>query len=519
MKHLVSSRGHRSTLNPSALLALTVALPSIFNLKLGERSGILPTALVEPFIVKTFDTRSVIAAPDTTVTPNIKVGSAMFAISNNPLCIMLEHVLTDQDKDFAYRHHFTNLREVGNKVEAKLEDFFSLDDVVAGASGGFTTYLPFAKTECKSIYKPVPNSYASCLTEEETSVKLIWVDAHCLLTFSNAAGEGDAIFCLYGYDTMGLTQLKELAHTAGNISSFTIESSGWYAVRFTASSTGANHKYYVTTNNLHNGVENLRPMSMVAHHPLPQLEQQFGITSIRVTGISIQVTPTAQNLSLGGRISVLQRRGESYTPEGPFIETLGPNHLAAEPLASYPTSENFGSDMAEKGVYSYLRPTSEHSWDFTTPLRYSKGFAQTGNTDTPINFMSPIHASSGWLYVGYDSAASLAPIVPDVDSYPAATGLLQVRTSCQIATTNMYIHSDTSGHVLTTSEREQAQEIIRALPIATCNPVHVDRVLGDVEKQISKIPGFIKGGLDFATSELPKVLEVAGTGLAIAAMF
>jgi hypothetical protein len=517
-KHLVSSHGHQAALNPSALLALTVALPSIFNLKLGERSGVLPTALVEPYIFKTFDTRKIVKASGTSVEPSIKQGSAMFAISNNPLCIMLEHVLVPQDQVFVYQHHFTNMREIGLKVEAVLEDHFAMDGVTAGTSGGFTTYIPFARQVCTSTYKPTPNSYASCLTEEETSVKLIWVDAHCLITIINTTGEGAGSFSLYAYDTMGLTHLRDTMHNENTTTSFFIETSAWYALRFTATTSGS-HKYYISTNNIHGGEEALRPLSLVAHHPLPQLEQQFGVTSVRVTGISIQLSPTAQHLALGGRISVLQRRGEAYVPEGPFTEELGTNRSAADPLSAYPTSENFGSDMAEKGIYSFLRPTTEHSWDFTTPMRYAKGFAQLGNLDTPINFLSPIHSSSGWLYVGYDAAISPLTFTTDDGNYAAATGLLQVRTSCQIATTNMYVHSDTHGHVLTTSERERAQEILRSLPVATCNPVHIDQILNDVGNAISKGAGYVKSTLDFGLSEIPKVLQIMTAGAAMGTKF
>lgn len=188
--------------------------------------------------------------------------------------------------------------------------------------------------------------------------------------------------------------------------------------------------------------------------PLPQLhDKREDIDAIRIAGASIMFSPLSATIEEQG-----QMLGYQIPPEGDFqnFTNFGDvSMLTGSTIMPY-----------KKGLYGFIKPTSEHDNELTTPFVTSEDGSMYG-----IN--APLKISSGWLML-------ICQVQQDGTTYPS--GKLYVTTcfGVEYITTDVWVnHIPPSLDPLKYIEMMQA---IRRLPQFHENPMHFRDIVSFLKK-------------------------------------
>lgn len=302
-----------------------------------------PTALAAPYYLNSSD----FTHGSSLEFPTVPDGTHFAAVFRDPLRAMVEHMVNHESKHWVYKAQFVD----GNKVvsdtfvvkESSAVDFEEVnplwwDDQYAGSS---------------SYLHPHGNRlYAG----SHKGFKGVWLDAAagaaCTVAFTLSAGD----FVLKWRKLVGDQWIEQTQTTSTSSSlSLSVLSSGYYSFAVQLTATG-NRNLSVTMDCY---------SDCMAHHPMPHItEKQAVVQTIRTNAVSLMLSCEASKLNAAGRACGYQ------APAGLDWTGLA---FATDPFDTISGSNGAKTLPLEKGIYGFLKPTTQDDFDMKEPFSVSNG--------------------------------------------------------------------------------------------------------------------------------------------------
>jgi len=331
-------------------IALSLMLPSDFNT---PRLRFAYDKLASSVSAPKFITQVDVSAGSVDPAPPIPNGMSFACLTRDPLHALIVSQLNPGSLTFQYNASFIN----------------SVDglstSVVSPLSANQTITLPIEPSvfydqngTSPSYFHPHGSTYYPGDLRGRRAFHLTATSAHVTqIVFAGSAPSGTGFtWMLLKYDN---DVWNVVSNTTANFSvppSFTVSSSGFYALEVTATTTG-------TAGNLTIFAYFIGTCDCIGIYPIPFLEAMApSVEAIRINGASLMFSPTCPIMTEAGTFVGVELPPSFRWDVASQMLNFSNNSLGLDSMAGAQTFRY------EKGIFAFSKPTTRHDEEFDTPF-------------------------------------------------------------------------------------------------------------------------------------------------------
>lgn len=415
----------KSTQNP---ITLGFALPHLFPTpRFSDVFTGAPTAIANPFAVVNADWTS----PDGSANFAIPKGSYFAAVSRSPLSHSIEWKLLDATKSSIYDFYGptpTSATPFSNRFRIEVGGSIIGDN---SNNNPLSPHFSIARHWGDSLYNHIHGYKYFCVDAGE--LKGVWVDADVVAGVSffsfvvdlpcdtlGTTNRGAFVRCYVwngdGWNIAGDTPVFQPG-TLGSSAAFQPNISGYYAFSVISNITyttanPVNH-FFLTFSQTLKG-------SGFGFSPLPKIEEMTqNVDGIRVSGVSIMLSPHPSAFNLGGEVA-----GVQLPPADSWHSVVNTKDI----ISVVTNLQTAYTGKLKNGIYGFMKPTSTADFAMTEPFIMIDSVVSA--------YYNPIQPPGGWLVV---VAAVGANSTGGSSTYPGGLAYLTLASGVEYRTTNVWL--------------------------------------------------------------------------------
>lgn len=186
--------------------------------------------------------------------------------------------------------------------------------------------------------------------------------------------------------------------------------------------------------------------------PLPHWEDmEVALDTVRVSAVSLMLTPNAPKLYIGGQVTGLQLPNNKswYYPM-----------TSGDPYSTISSDQNSETMPFDNGIYGFLKPTDPHDFELVEPTVTQGGIV--------VAYNNPYRPPGGWLAV--------AAMVAEVESsYPGGLAHTTVCYACEFQTVSPWF--EVAPPITEVSDFEKGMRVTSRMKQWHANSFHIGDIL------------------------------------------
>lgn len=399
----------------------------------------VPTAIASPFAIVQ-NNWSQVASSGLPV-PN---GQTFVAVSRSPLQSMVQWNGNAAHQNYGYQGRFT---QFNGTTPIGITDRYTFAEVATPVS------LPIQRCDHDTGF-PLALHGPSYYPVDIEGRKAVWIDGHPAHAFAYVVlhsgitrEEIRATAYLWegNFWRKAVSDAALPAWTDGHELHLGIAQPGYYSFELDGPSGASSTNVEIAFN--FSGSE-----GAFAITPLPHWEDmEVAVDTVRVSAVSLMLTPNAPKLYTGGQVTGLQLPNNKswYYPMA-----------SGDPYSTISSDQNSETMTFENGIYGFLKPTDPHDFELVEPTITYGGIV--------VAYNNPYRPPGGWLAV--------AAMVSEVESsYPGGLAHTTVCYACEFQTVSPWF--EVAPPTVEVSDFEKAMRVTSRMKQWHANSFHIGDIL------------------------------------------
>lgn len=430
----------------------------------------VPTAVASPFTILQNDWSQVASA--NLPVPN---GQTYVAVSRAPLQSLVQWNANASHENYEYQGRFTQF--VGT-TPVGLGESITFDQI------SDPVYLPIQRCDHDPIFALALHG-PSYFPVDIDGRKAVWIDGHPSHAYAHIELENgptaEAIRATaYIWEGNFWRRASSASEPAGWTTvelTLAIDTPGYYSFELSGTegseSTGVHVKFNF------GGSEGAFAIS-----PLPHWENmETTLDTIRVSAVSLMLTPNAPKLYVGGQVTGLQL---------PNNKTWYYPMMNGNPYSTISSDQNSTTMEFDNGIYGFLKPTDPHDFELVEPC--------VVYNDIVIAYNNPYRPPGGWLAV----AAMVAAVE---GSYPGGLAHTTVCYGTEFQTVSPWF--EVAPPIIEVADFEKALRVVGRMKQWHANSFHIGDILKFIYSGAKTVLGAAPAIANVVSAVAPEASPIA----------
>jgi len=433
------------------------------------------TAVSSPFAIQQLDWSD----PDSSADNPVPAGQTFVAVSRSPLTAQIQWVTNKAGAEYTYLAKYTQYSV--SRVPTGLGEILTLTHLPRTPTYLQVQRWDFDETFTFALHGPL------FYPVDIDATKATWLDGNSTsnvmvrVTLITATNKEAIRFGAQLYDGL---QWVDLSYTSSSPAwpdndELTLELN-----------TRGYHRFYLLNEDgdlnlgLTTRFEFTGHASAFSFKPLPQWESvEAAVDTIRVSGVSLMVTPNAPALYRGGQCTGLQLPNDRnwFYP----CET-------GDPYSTLSSDQNATTMDFQNGIYGFLKPTDPEDLRLLEPL--------VTRNEIVVGYRNPVNPPGGWL-------VAVAKVSKVDAAYPG--GLAHVTTCFATEFQTVSPWFEVSPPTITVAQFEQGLQISTRMPQWHTNSFHIGDILKFVYSGAKKVLGAAPAIANVVSAIAPEASPIA----------